>query len=173
MQLTVHVFVFVMFKFVCRMQVLDSLDSIGEAEMLRRLEESIWTGNVPSVIAESSKPKCFVEPTLHSTFLSSSDSHKTVFVEFPSSDSTHMQSFRATLFKDLTYDDFGFSICQGIDGEGSVINTVRRNGPADQCSLKAFDNILSVSKRNKTYLCDLAFTIFLLLTGKRRGRSTL
>lgn len=52
---------------------------------------------------------------------------------------------RVTLFKDKIYDDFGFSISDGLFEKGIYVNRIRPKGPADMCGLlRPFDRILQV-----------------------------
>lgn len=52
---------------------------------------------------------------------------------------------RVTLFKDKVYEDFGFSVSDGLYEKGVYVNRVRPGGPADMSGiLKPFDRILQV-----------------------------
>lgn len=42
---------------------------------------------------------------------------------------------KVTLFKDTVYEDFGFSVSDGLYERGIFVNTVRKGGPADVCGL--------------------------------------
>lgn len=54
--------------------------------------------------------------------------------------------FHVTLFKDKVYDDYGFSVSDGLYERGVFINRIRSGGPADKCGmLKPFDRIMQVS----------------------------
>lgn len=53
-----------------------------------------------------------------------------------------------TLFKDSIYDDYGFSVSDGLYEKGVYINRIRKGGPADIVGLlRPYDRILQV--RNK------------------------
>lgn len=53
--------------------------------------------------------------------------------------------FHVTLFKDKVYDDYGFSVSDGLYERGVFINRIRSGGPADKCGLlKPFDRIMQV-----------------------------
>ena len=50
-----------------------------------------------------------------------------------------------TLFKDCVYEDFGFSLSDGLYETGVYVNRIRRGGPADQSqAIKTYDRILQV-----------------------------
>lgn len=54
---------------------------------------------------------------------------------------------KVTLFKDGGYDDFGFSVSDGLYERGVFVNRIRPDGPADQCGLlKPFDRLLQVNE---------------------------
>ena len=55
--------------------------------------------------------------------------------------------FHVTLYKDKIYDDYGFSVSDGLYERGVFINRIRTGGPADKCGLlKPFDRIMQVSR---------------------------
>ena len=55
---------------------------------------------------------------------------------------------QVTLHKDSVYEDFGFSVSDGLYERGIYINRVRKGGPADLSGLlQAFDRILQVNFR--------------------------
>lgn len=54
--------------------------------------------------------------------------------------------FHVTLKKDKVYDDYGFSVSDGLYERGVFINRIRTGGPADLSGvLKPFDRIMQVS----------------------------
>lgn len=56
------------------------------------------------------------------------------------------RSFHVTLYKDNVYDDFGFSVSDGLYERGVYINRIRSGGPADIVGLlKPFDRIMQVN----------------------------
>lgn len=62
-----------------------------------------------------------------------------------SKDAKH-RVFHVHLFKDKVYDDYGFSVSDGLYERGVFINRIRTGGPADMCGmLKPFDRIMQVS----------------------------
>lgn len=48
------------------------------------------------------------------------------------------------LYKDPLYEDFGFSISDGLYERGVFINRIRQGGPADKHGLQPYDRILKV-----------------------------
>lgn len=61
--------------------------------------------------------------------------------------------FHVTLYKDKVYDDYGFSVSDGLYERGVFINRIRSGGPADMCGqLKPFDRIMQASDPLKTWL---------------------
>ncbi|XP_055912901.1 glutamate receptor-interacting protein 2 isoform X2 [Eupeodes corollae] len=76
-------------------------------------------------------------------------------------DSKH-RTFHVTLYKDKVYDDYGFSISDGLYERGVFINRIRSGGPADMCSmLKPFDRIMQVNEM-KTQDFDCCLTVPLI-----------
>lgn len=63
-----------------------------------------------------------------------------------------------TLFKDPVYEDFGFSISDGLYEKGVFLNRIRKGGPADLCGLlKPLDRILQINDTRTTdFDCCLA-----------------
>lgn len=56
-----------------------------------------------------------------------------------------LKTIHVTLYKDQVYDDYGFSVSDGLYERGVYINRIRSNGPADQVSvLKPYDRIIQV-----------------------------
>lgn len=57
-----------------------------------------------------------------------------------------LKTIHVTLFKDQVYDDYGFSVSDGLYERGVYINRIRSGGPADQVAvLKPYDRIIQVS----------------------------
>lgn len=55
------------------------------------------------------------------------------------------RTFHVTLYKDNVYDDYGFSLSDGLYERGVFINRIRSGGPADVVGLlKPFDRIMQV-----------------------------
>lgn len=62
-----------------------------------------------------------------------------------SKDATKFRTFHVTLYKDTVYDDYGFSVSDGLYERGVFINRIRSGGPADVVGLlKPFDRIMQV-----------------------------
>lgn len=60
-------------------------------------------------------------------------------------DANQYRSFHVTLYKDKVYDDYGFSVSDGLYERGVYINRIRSGGPADIVGLlKPFDRIVQV-----------------------------
>ncbi|XP_046803409.1 glutamate receptor-interacting protein 2 isoform X2 [Lucilia cuprina] len=70
--------------------------------------------------------------------------------------------FHVTLYKDKVYDDYGFSVSDGLYERGVFINRIRSGGPADKCGLlKPFDRIMQVNEI-KTQDFDCCLTVPLI-----------
>lgn len=60
-----------------------------------------------------------------------------------------LKTIHVTLYKDQVYDDYGFSVSDGLYERGVYINRIRSGGPADQVSvLKPYDRIIQVISLN-------------------------
>lgn len=60
-----------------------------------------------------------------------------------------LKTIHVTLYKDQVYDDYGFSVSDGLYERGVYINRIRSNGPADQVNvLKPYDRIIQVRSSN-------------------------
>ncbi|PSN38911.1 Glutamate receptor-interacting protein 1 [Blattella germanica] len=56
-----------------------------------------------------------------------------------------LELYQVTLFKDPVYEDFGFSVSDGLYERGVYINRIRKGGPADLSTvLRPYDRILQV-----------------------------
>lgn len=56
-----------------------------------------------------------------------------------------LQTIHVSLYKDQVYDDYGFSVSDGLYERGVYINRIRSGGPADKtCLLKPYDRIIQV-----------------------------
>jgi len=69
-----------------------------------------------------------------------------------------MEVHRVTLFKDNVYEDFGFSVSDGLYEKGIFVNHIRAGGPADMSGLlRPLDRILQINAtRTVDYDCCLA-----------------
>ena len=66
---------------------------------------------------------------------------------------------KVSLFKDNVYEDFGFSVSDGLFDKGIYVARVRANGPADNSVslLKPMDRILQINEtRTHDFDCCLA-----------------
>lgn len=71
------------------------------------------------------------------------------------------------LYKDPVYEDFGFSVSDGLYEKGVFINRIRKGGPADTSHmLQPFDRILQVVYQELSRLADVIYikSIIVLLT---------
>ena len=74
----------------------------------------------------------------------------------------NLQVHQVSLSKDSVYEDFGFSVSDGLYERGIYINRIRKGGPADLSGqLKAFDRILQVND-TRTYDFDCCLTVPLI-----------
>nr|XP_045595097.1 glutamate receptor-interacting protein 2-like isoform X2 [Procambarus clarkii] len=72
------------------------------------------------------------------------------------------QVYQVTLLKDRVYEDFGFSVSDGLYEKGVYVNRIRKGGPADRSSiLKPFDRILQVND-TRTHDFDCCLTVPLM-----------
>jgi hypothetical protein len=69
-----------------------------------------------------------------------------------------LEVHRVSLFKDSVYEDFGFSVSDGLAEKGIFVNRIRKGGPADLCSLlRPLDRILQINETRTTdFDCCLA-----------------
>uniref|UniRef100_A0A8D8X6R4 Glutamate receptor-interacting protein 2 n=1 Tax=Cacopsylla melanoneura TaxID=428564 RepID=A0A8D8X6R4_9HEMI len=74
-----------------------------------------------------------------------------------------MGVFQVTLFKDCIYEDFGFSVSDGLYERGVFINRIRPGGPADLAKprLRPYDRILQVND-TRTGEFDCCLTVPLI-----------
>lgn len=73
-------------------------------------------------------------------------------------DGTRYNSFHVTLYKDKVYDDYGFSVSDGLYERGVYINRIRSGGPADTVGLlKPFDRIVQVISSNISLITKILF----------------
>ena len=70
---------------------------------------------------------------------------------------------RVTLFKDNVYDDFGFSVSDGLYDKGIYVARVRPGGPADNSVnlLRPMDRILQINE-TRTYDFDCCLAVPLI-----------
>lgn len=67
--------------------------------------------------------------------------------------------YHVTLYKDSIYDDYGFSVSDGLYERGVYVNRIRKGGPADIVGLlKPYDRIIQVEIKLNS-LKNVYFTI--------------
>ncbi|XP_071445457.1 glutamate receptor-interacting protein 2 isoform X2 [Hetaerina americana] len=71
------------------------------------------------------------------------------------------ETLRLTLYKDGIYEDFGFSVSDGLYERGVYVNRIRNGGPADIGSLLPYDRIIQVND-TMTYAFDCCLTVPLI-----------
>ncbi|XP_066964417.1 glutamate receptor-interacting protein 2 isoform X2 [Macrobrachium rosenbergii] len=72
------------------------------------------------------------------------------------------QVYQVTLLKDRVYEDFGFSVSDGLYEKGVYVNRIRKGGPADKSGvLKPYDRILQVND-TRTHDFDCCLTVPLM-----------
>lgn len=72
-----------------------------------------------------------------------------------------LKTIHVTLYKDQVYDDYGFSVSDGLYERGVYINRIRSGGPADQVAvLKPYDRIIQVQITLATLECILINNFF-------------
>lgn len=76
------------------------------------------------------------------------------------SDSKAQQIMHVSLHKDPVYEDFGFSVSDGLYERGVYINRLRPGGPCDGV-LRPYDRILRVNEAS-TEDCDCCLTVPLI-----------
>ncbi len=84
------------------------------------------------------------------------------------SDGQSLKTIHVQLFKDQVYDDYGFSVSDGLYERGVYINRIRSGGPADQVGdLKPYDRIIQV-REIEIYLSKILNDFFLRSTEPRQ-----
>ncbi|XP_050718658.1 glutamate receptor-interacting protein 2-like isoform X3 [Eriocheir sinensis] len=72
------------------------------------------------------------------------------------------QVYQVSLHKDCIYEDFGFSVSDGLYEKGVYVNRIRKGGPADRSGvLKPYDRILQVND-TRTHDFDCCLTVPLM-----------
>ncbi|VEN58702.1 unnamed protein product [Callosobruchus maculatus] len=76
--------------------------------------------------------------------------------------------YHVTLYKDSVYDDYGFSVSDGLYEKGVYVNRIRKGGPADIVGLlKPYDRIIQVND-TKTQDFDCCLTVPLIASAGDR-----
>uniref|UniRef100_A0A336K412 CSON000472 protein n=1 Tax=Culicoides sonorensis TaxID=179676 RepID=A0A336K412_CULSO len=103
----------------------------------------------PQAIYAKVVKKTSKSPSINDNISTSSDGFRTIHV---------------VLHKDTIYDDYGFSVSDGLYEKGVYINRIRSGGPADLTGqLKPFDRIIQVND-TKTLDFDCCLTVPLIAT---------
>ena len=67
-----------------------------------------------------------------------------------------LEVHRVTLFKDNVYEDFGFSVSDGLHEKGVFVNRIRKGGPADLSAvLRPLDRIIQAGNAFNNLSFDL------------------
>lgn len=166
-------------------KVLEDLETCGQSKLLRQIERSIMgsqqsvnpaashAANLPDGAKESqyrqyghrrptddASTDCEYAPFTLSPYECRGEDHPMSVYgrQLPLPIEVH----RVTLFKDTVYEDFGFSVSDGLYERGVYINRIRPGGPADLGSiLKPYDRILQVND-TKTHDFDCCLTVPLI-----------
>ncbi|KAK9889767.1 hypothetical protein WA026_007147 [Henosepilachna vigintioctopunctata] len=81
---------------------------------------------------------------------------------------TGQDIFHVTLYKDSIYDDYGFSVSDGLYEKGVYVNKIRKDGPADIVGLlRPYDRIIQVND-TKTQDFDCCLTVPLIASAGDR-----
>ncbi|KAF6198515.1 hypothetical protein GE061_008263 [Apolygus lucorum] len=76
--------------------------------------------------------------------------------------------FQVTLFKSVAFDDFGFSVSDGLYEKGVFINTIKPGSPADLCnSIRPYDKIIQVNDV-PTHDLDCCMTVPLMASAGKK-----
>lgn len=121
------------------------------------------------ILGKNRTYKIFFPVLLHNSFLLKSISLKIIiyFNLFPilrpqecSNSDRPQQIVHVSLHKDPVYEDFGFSVSDGLYERGVYINRLRPGGPCDGV-LKPYDRILRVNEAS-TEDCDCCLAVPLI-----------
>ena len=132
-----------------------------------RYSKDSTTGHSSSTIADNLLEPCNSNIIGSSSSLLSNSTVNGSCCTLPAGGSGSVKSFqqqvplevhRVTLFKDNIYEDFGFSVSDGLYEKGIFVNRVRAGGPADGSRLlRPLDRILQInSTRTSDFDCCLA-----------------
>ncbi|XP_029457243.1 LOW QUALITY PROTEIN: glutamate receptor-interacting protein 2 [Rhinatrema bivittatum] len=169
-------------------EALEDLETCGQSELLREIENSIMTGSVHSLGLEGNKllmdsvsqsglsplrkgshHHCSDSQSKHSLGPTNRNQRKLekVQMEEVQERSTPLELHKMTLVKDPESNDFGFSVSDGLLEKGVYVNMIRPDGPADRGGLKPFDRLLQVNHvRTRDFDCCLAVPLISEAGGK-------
>ncbi|XP_073977011.1 glutamate receptor interacting protein isoform X1 [Rhodnius prolixus] len=81
--------------------------------------------------------------------------------------------FQVTLYKSMLFDDFGFSVSDGLYEKGVFVNTIKPGSPADMCGmLRQYDKIVQVNDV-PTHDLDCCLTVPLMASAGKKLTLTL
>ena len=79
----------------------------------------------------------------------------------PASLPVPLEVHRVTLFKDNVYEDFGFSVSDGLHEKGVFVNRIRKGGPADLSAvLRPLDRIIQGGNDFDKFIRLITYTHF-------------
>ncbi|XP_037921182.1 glutamate receptor-interacting protein 2 isoform X3 [Hermetia illucens] len=135
-------------------KLLQNLDNVVDLKIIRNESDSQQTGESQSNLPQPQAVYAKVQRRPRSPSF-------TDLLSNTSKDSKH-RILHVTLYKDKVYDDFGFSVSDGLYERGVYINRIRTGGPADLVGvLKPFDRIMQVNG-TKTQDFDCCLTVPLI-----------
>ncbi|XP_045132359.1 glutamate receptor-interacting protein 2-like isoform X3 [Portunus trituberculatus] len=133
---------------------LSSTKTIGDTALCPTLASRRRAGDRSDVKEEGSYS------VSHATLTYSRTTSPPRHVTFPAADGG--QVYQVTLHKDCIYEDFGFSVSDGLYEKGVYVNRIRKAGPADRSGvLKPYDRILQVND-TRTHDFDCCLTVPLM-----------
>lgn len=166
-------------------KVLEDLETCGQSQLLRQIEKTIMGSN-PSVESNQFEDNyrnqlqyyCEESEQLSNSHDISNNKEEKRQTDRDDNGAIHYQEsyavpipievHRVTLFKDQIYEDFGFSVSDGLYERGVYINRIRSRGPADLSGLlRPLDRILQVNE-TKTHDFDCCLTVPLIASAGDR-----
>lgn len=127
----------------------------NDAIELRLSRSKIMTNSVISIVDKLPQPQAlYAEVQRRPNNLTKADVISNASSRSGSNNSDgQLKTIHVTLYKDQFYDDFGFSVSDGLYERGVYINRIRSSGPADQVQvLKPYDRIIQVSAFSMLFL---------------------
>lgn len=120
-----------------------------------------------STNSSSSERQTSVTPTIVQQYELSSDTASSSTIT-GGGGNIPLEIIRVSLFKDKEYNDFGFSVSDGVNEKGVFINKIRPGGPADLIgNVKPYDRILQVNNQGLEMIdCILAVPLLLSATDR-------
>ncbi|XP_014680166.1 PREDICTED: LOW QUALITY PROTEIN: glutamate receptor-interacting protein 1-like, partial [Priapulus caudatus] len=125
-------------------KVLEDLETCGNSRILRELEESIMKGSERRLAGAES-------PLERPGFRKINDAIHTMLSPAP------VELHKVALYKDAAYDDFGFSVSDGLHARGVYVARTRAGGPAAASGIQPYDRLLQINAtRTRDVDCCLA-----------------